>query len=169
MKGESKRSQATFVESEYHTKWSHYGFDFITKNVSDPFNFTITLVDGMCNKIIFPSNETKGPVIGFKIQIVKWSKWMKKVLNKLKNWLQIIFDTSDAYDRYLLYMQFVAWYCKGSSIVPLSDYAKNLTFQELPDWNDDFTNSDKKLIIDLRRGKAYTGQLEKINRVDRGR
>ena len=66
-------------------------------------------------------------------------------------------------------MQFVAWYCKGSSIVPLLDYANDLTFQELPDLNDYFTNSDEKLIIDLRRGKAYTGQLEKINRVDRGR
>ena len=71
VKGESKRSQAIFVDSEYHTKSSHYGFAFITKNVSDLFNFTITLLDGKGNKITFPSNEAKVPVIGFKIQIVK--------------------------------------------------------------------------------------------------
>ena len=63
-------------------------------------------------------------------------------------------------------MQFVAWYCKGSSIIPLSDYVNNLTFQELPDLNNYFTNSDEKMFIDLRRGKGYTGELEKINRDD---
>ena len=71
VKGESKRSQAIFVDSEYHTKSSHYGFAFITKNVSDLFNFTVTLLDGKDNKIAFPSNETKVPVIEFNIQIVK--------------------------------------------------------------------------------------------------
>ena len=55
------------------------------------------------------------------------------------------FDTSDAHDKYLLYMQFVVWYCKVSSIVPLSDYANCLTFQELPDLNYYFANSDEKL------------------------
>ena len=38
------------------------------------------------------------------------------------------------------------------------------TFQELPDLNGYFTNSDEKLFIDLRRGKGYAGVLEKINR-----
>ena len=71
VKSESKRSQAIFVDSEYHTKSSHYGFAFITKNISDLFNFTITLLDGKGNKITFPSNKAKAPVIGFKIQIVK--------------------------------------------------------------------------------------------------
>lgn len=70
-KDESKRSQAIFVDSGYHMISSHYGFAFITKNVSALFNFTITLVDGKGSKITFPSNETKVPVIGFKIQIVK--------------------------------------------------------------------------------------------------
>ena len=73
---------------------------------------------------------------------------------------------SDAHDKYLLYMEFVAWYCKGWSVVPLSDYANNLTFQELPDLNNYFTNSDEKLFIDLRRGKSYTGELEKLNTDD---
>ena len=71
VKGESRQSQAFFVDSAYHTKSSHYGFAFITKNVSDLLNFTITLLDSKGNKIPFPSNETKVPVIGFKIQIFK--------------------------------------------------------------------------------------------------
>ena len=40
MIGKSKRSQALFVDSEYHRKSSHYGFAFTTRNVSDLFNFT---------------------------------------------------------------------------------------------------------------------------------
>ena len=39
----------------------------MTKNVSNLFNFTITLLDSKGNKITFPSDETKVPVIGFKI------------------------------------------------------------------------------------------------------
>ena len=71
VKGESKRSQVIFTNSEYHTNSSHFDFAFTTKNLPDPFNFTITLLDGEGNKITFPSNETKVPIIGFKIQIVK--------------------------------------------------------------------------------------------------
>ena len=71
VKGESKKSQAIFTDSEYHTKSSHFGFAFKTKNVSDLFNFTVTLLDGNDNKITFLSNETKVPIIGFKVQIVK--------------------------------------------------------------------------------------------------
>ena len=54
MKGESERSQTIFVDSEYHTKSSHYGFAFTTKNVSNLFNLTITLLDSNGNKITFP-------------------------------------------------------------------------------------------------------------------
>ena len=56
MKGESKRSQAIFVDSEYRAKSSQYSFAFITKNASDLFNFTITLLEGTGNKVTFPSN-----------------------------------------------------------------------------------------------------------------
>ena len=35
IKGESRRSQTVFADSEYHTKSSHFGFAFITENVSD--------------------------------------------------------------------------------------------------------------------------------------
>ena len=41
------------------------------KNLSDLFNFTVTLLEGDGNKISFPSNETTAPIIGIKIQIVK--------------------------------------------------------------------------------------------------
>ena len=71
VKGESKRSQKIFTDSEYHTESPHFGFGFTTKNVSGLFNFTVTLLGGNGNKIAFPSNETKVPMIGFKIQIVK--------------------------------------------------------------------------------------------------
>ena len=58
------------------------------------------------------------------------------------------------------------WYCKGSSIAPLSDYVHNPIFQELPTPSKYFTNADKKVIIDLRRGKGYTNEIEKLNRDD---
>ena len=39
------------------------GFAFTTKNVSDLFSFTVTLLDGSGNKITFPANKTKVPTI----------------------------------------------------------------------------------------------------------
>ena len=45
-KGQTKRSQAIFVDSEYHTKPSHLAFAFITRNITDLISFTVTLLDG---------------------------------------------------------------------------------------------------------------------------
>ena len=39
IKSESKRSQAAFVNSEYHTKSSHFGFAFITKKTIGSVQF----------------------------------------------------------------------------------------------------------------------------------
>ena len=61
---------AVFVDSEYHTKSSHFGFALTTKGISDLFGFTVTLLGGNVN-IMFPLSETKVSTIGFKIQIVK--------------------------------------------------------------------------------------------------
>ena len=71
IKSKSRRLQTVFVDSEYHAKSCYFAFTFIPNNVSDLFNFTITLLDGRGNKITFSSNETKVPTIGFEIQTVK--------------------------------------------------------------------------------------------------
>ena len=63
IKNDPKREQAVFVDSEYHSKTSY--FAFTTKNVSDLFNFTNTLLDRSGNKISFHSNETKVPTSRF--------------------------------------------------------------------------------------------------------
>ena len=66
----------------------------------------------------------------------------------------------------MLYTQFVAWYCKGSSIDPLSDYVHNPVYQELPTQKLYFTTADEKFFIDLRRGKGCTTEIKKLNRDD---
>ena len=76
------------------------------------------------------------------------------------------FDTSDAHDKYLLYAQFAAWFCKGSSIAPLPDYAHNPVYQEMPTIKQYFTTADKKIFIDLRCRKDYTNEIKKLNRDD---
>ena len=48
----------------------------------------------------------------------------------------------------------------------MSDYAKNLVFQELPSTNEYSTTADEKIFIDLRRGKVYTDELEKLHKDD---
>ena len=70
VKGQSKRSQAIFIDSEQIIKLSHFAFAFITRNISNILNFTITLLDGDGKKITFPTTENKIPIISFKIQII---------------------------------------------------------------------------------------------------
>ena len=72
IKGQSKRSQAVFSDSEDLNRDSnHLAFSFITKNISDLLQFSLTLLDRAGKQINFPSNETKLPIITFNIQIIK--------------------------------------------------------------------------------------------------
>ena len=70
VKGQSKRSQAVFEDSEELTNASHFSFPFITNNLSDLLKFTVTLLDGDGKKIKFPEEEKKTPIISFEIQVI---------------------------------------------------------------------------------------------------
>ena len=71
IKGQSKRSQAVFTDSEdIGGRTSHIAIAFTTKNISDLLNFSVTLLAGEGQNIKFPSLEKKIPIINFKIQIV---------------------------------------------------------------------------------------------------
>ena len=72
IKGQSKKSQAVFSDSEdVGQETAHIAFAFTTKNISDLLNFSVTLVDGSGQDIKFPSGKKKLPILNFKIQIIK--------------------------------------------------------------------------------------------------
>ena len=72
IKGQSKRSQAVFSDSEdIGRETGHIALAFTTKNISDLLNFSVRLVDGRGKDIKFISTEKKIPIINFKIQIIK--------------------------------------------------------------------------------------------------
>ena len=72
VKGASKRVQVVFSDSENLNQNSdHLAFSFITKNITDLLQFSITLLDGAGKKITFPADETKLPIINFTVQILK--------------------------------------------------------------------------------------------------
>ena len=52
-KGQTKRSQTIFVDSEYHNKPSHIAFASITRNITDLISFTVTLLDVNRKKLTF--------------------------------------------------------------------------------------------------------------------
>ena len=69
--------------------------------------------------------------------------------------------------KHLLYKQFVAWNCNGSSVAPLTDYMDNPIFRELPDEEEYFSlKSDKKIYLDLRATSGYVREAEKLERND---
>ena len=69
-KGQTKRLQVIFVDSEFQTKPSHLAFGFTIRNLSDLLSFTVTLVDSD-GKEKFPQDEKKIPTIGYRIEITK--------------------------------------------------------------------------------------------------
>ena len=79
---------------------------------------------------------------------------MELASNKLK------FDISNSSEKYLLYMQNVAWIWSSCLIVALRDYASNPIFQELPNKKTFFTWTDKRMYITA--SKEYTDELEKL-------
>ena len=91
---------------------------------------------------------------------------LENASNTYSSFNSVKFDTSDAHDKYLLYTQFAALYCKGSSSALLLDYSHKPIFQKMPTINQYFTSADEKIFIDFRRGKGYTNEIEKINRDD---
>ena len=66
---------------------------------------------------------------------------------------------------HLLYKQFMAWSCNGSSVAPLSVYMNNPIFHEITDEDDYFgLRSDKRIYLNLRVTSGYAKeQQQKIN------
>ena len=59
VKGQSKRSQAIFTDSKQHQKASHFAFGFITRNLFDLLNFTVTLLDSDGKELNFAKSEKR--------------------------------------------------------------------------------------------------------------
>ena len=79
------------------------------------------------------------------------------------------YDLTDEHDKYLMYRYFVAWATGGGpSVGPLSQFAHNSVYRELTKLKNYYTfaKSDERLYVDLRRGRGYTQELEKIVRND---
>ena len=77
------------------------------------------------------------------------------------------YDVDNLTQRHLLYKQFVAWNCNGSSVAPLTDYMNNSIFQELPDKGKYFdVRSDDRVYLDLRASLGYVKEAEKLERND---
>ena len=67
----------------------------------------------------------------------------------------------------LLYKQFVACNCNGSSVAPLTDYMDNPIFRELPTEEEYFDlKSDERVYLDLRASSGYLREAEKLDRND---
>ena len=57
------------------------------------------------------------------------------------------YDVDNLTHRHLLWKQFVAWHCNGSSVAPIVDYINNPIFPELPDEDEYYSEkSDEKNI-----------------------
>ena len=64
-------------------------------------------------------------------------------------------------------MPFVAWWCNGCCIAPLTDYINNPIYQELIDEDKyDGNTSDERIYLDLRASSRYTNEAEKLERND---
>ena len=75
------------------------------------------------------------------------------------------YDLTDEHDKYLMYKNFVGWATgQGCTVGPLTQYANNEIYKELTKYENYYskTKSDEKLYVDLRRGRGYSNELERI-------
>ena len=69
--------------------------------------------------------------------------------------------------KHLLYKQFVAWHCNGSSVAPLVDYMDNPIYRELPNEEEYYSlKSDERVYLDLTASSGYIRETEKLERND---
>ena len=76
---------------------------------------------------------------------------------------------TDEHDKYLMYKNFVGWATgQGCTVGPLTQYANNEIYKELIKYENYYskTKSDEKLYVDLRRGRGYSNESERIVRND---
>ena len=67
--------------------------------------------------------------------------------------------------KHLLYKQFVAWHCSGSSVAPVTDYMDNPIYRELPNEEEYYSlKSDERVYLDLRASSGYVREAEKLER-----
>ena len=75
------------------------------------------------------------------------------------------YDTDNLTQQLLLYKQFLAWSCNGSSVAPVSHYIDSPIFQELPNQERYFfEKSDERIYLDLRASSGYVKEAEKLER-----
>ena len=69
--------------------------------------------------------------------------------------------------KHLLYKQFVARSCNGSSIALLTDYINNPMYQELIDEEDyNEVKNDGRIYLDLTASSRYPNKAEKLQSFD---
>ena len=79
------------------------------------------------------------------------------------------YDLTDEHDKYLMYRNFVGSATEqGCTVGSLKQYANNEIYKELIKYEDYYSQlkSDEKLYVDLRRGRGYSNELERIVRND---
>ena len=82
---------------------------------------------------------------------------------------KLFFDLEKEDDKNILYKMLVSYNCQGCRSAPLTRYKNNEIYQEMTP-EDEFTTNerDDRILIDIRRNKGYTDELEKLNRDDSG-
>ena len=147
-------------------------YEIVAGAQSKTFNFTnafkqfeyleISLVYDKSDQHVTIYDSYNAEIAATHIKSVK----LQNASNTYSEFNTVKFDLEDDDDKYNLYNQFRAWVTKGSSIVPDSEFIHNKTAQEITKRKDYFSNSDERIYIDLRRGKGFTGEFERVNRDD---
>ena len=79
---------------------------------------------------------------------------------------ELKYNIDNLTQQHLVFKQFVAWSCNGSSAAPLIDYINNPVYQELIDEDNYFdVKSDERIYLDLRASSGYVKEAEKLERL----
>ena len=157
-------AQKTPIQKTYETKTGSDSLNVEFLGANRQFDWLeVSIVNDKSNKHTTVYDSYKRELVAQSIKSLQLSNFTEiySLTNEKK------YSIDNLTPKHLLYKQFVAWNCNGSSVAPLRDYMDNLIFRELPDEEEYFSlKSDERIYLDLRASSGYVKEAEKLERND---
>ena len=157
-------AQETPIQKTYETKTGSDSLNVEFLGANRQFDWLeVSIVNDKSNKHTTVYDSYKRELAAQSIKSLQLSNFTEiySLTNEKK------YSIDNLTPKHLLYKQFVAWNCNGSSVAPLRDYMDNLIFRELPDEEEYFSlKSDERIYLDLRASSGYVKEAEKLERND---
>ena len=145
-------AQKALIQKTYETNGGQDSLDIEFLGANRQFGWIeLSLAYNKCDKHTTKYDSYNVEMTTKKSNQINWQISLKFTAQQLQPNKQKKHDIDNLTQKHLLYKQFSAWSCNGSSVVPFTDYINNPVYQELIDEDNYFSvTSDARIYLDIR-------------------